>query len=93
MIVALSFTLAVLGFTLLALSLARHYRDIFGKTLSPMRGRTFRTAGCLLMAASMASAITAQGIGTGLVLWFALLTVAALIVGLSITYRDKWWRI
>lgn len=93
MMVALSFTLALTGLALLAVSLARHYRDLFGKTLPLVRGRAFRAGGWLAIAVSLTGAIAAQGFGIGIVLWFALLNVAALCVGLLITYRDKWWRI
>jgi len=93
MMVALSFGCAILGFALLALSLTKHYRDLFGKILPVRRGRVFRIAGWLLLGASMIGAIAAQGFAFGIILWVALLNVAALIVGLSISYREKWWSI
>jgi hypothetical protein len=92
MMVALSFLLALLGFALLALSLAKHYRDLVGGPLPVLRGRVFRVAGWLLLGASMMGAMAEQGFGIGIVLWVALLTVAALIVGLAISYRDTWRR-
>ncbi len=92
MMVASSFLLALLGFALLALSLAKHYRDLLGKTLPVALGRMFRGVGWLLLAASLMGAIAGQGFAIGIVLWTALLTAAALLVGLSISYGDRWWR-
>lgn len=92
MMVVLSFGFAIVGFALLALSLAKHYRDLFGRILAVQRSRAFRIAGWLLLGASMIGAIAAQGVAFGIILWAALLNVAALIVGLSITYRETWWR-
>ncbi len=92
MMAALSFLLALLGLALLAVSQAKHYRDLFGTSLSVGRGRALRATGWPLLAASLAGMIAAQGLAIGIVLWTGLINVAALIVGLSIAYSNQWRR-
>lgn len=84
--------LAVAGFALLALSLAKHHRDLLGKIPSRTAERSLRAGGWLLLGASLLACISAAGVSIGLVLWTAVLTVAAIAVALLITYQDLWRR-
>ncbi|WP_313440174.1 DUF3325 domain-containing protein [Novosphingobium sp.] len=84
------FLSAVSGFACLALSMARHYRDLFGKALSRPVERAFRLSGWSLIAVSFAIATASQGPAIGPVLWLGLLTPAAQVVVFMLTYRDRW---
>ena len=81
--------LALAGFAALALSMKKHHRDLFGAP--PPRGRAmaFQAAGWTLLALSIMPCVIESGWSVGLVLWFGLLTVAALVVALSMTYGPR----
>lgn len=89
---AVSFLLALTGFAMLSLSMAKHQRDLLGCGLSRSWEIGLRCAGWLSNSASLASSIRAAGVSIGIVQWAAFLTLAALIVALALTYKEKWWR-
>jgi hypothetical protein len=91
MMLLLAFALAVTGFALLAASLVKHHRDLFGHgPVAPLETK-LRIAGWLALAASLALSIVEAHL-IGLVLWVGLLNAAALTVSLLLTYKEKWWR-
>ncbi|MFC3226732.1 DUF3325 domain-containing protein [Marinibaculum pumilum] len=83
----LALLLALLGFALLALAMHKHHRDILGRPLPPRRALGLRTAGWSLLALAFATSIAGAGWAIGPVLWFALITVAALAVAMMVTLR------
>jgi hypothetical protein len=89
----LIFLPAVLGLAVLALSMPRHHRDLLAKPPSRIMERALRMIGWAFMAVSFAIAIAIEGMTIGAVLWIGLLTVAAQLVALMLTYRDRWRRI
>ncbi len=92
MMTILALLLAVVGFVLLALSLPKHHRDLLGTMPSRTVERAFRASGWLLLGTSLLTCIATSGVSIGLVLWTAVLTVAAIAVVLLITYQDLWRR-
>lgn len=86
----LAFLSAVSGFACLALSMARHCRDLFGKVPSRSIQRVFRIVGWVLMIISIGLTVSSEGPAIGPVLWFGLLTPAAQATVLMLTYRNRW---
>lgn len=87
-----AFLLLLCGFAALALSMPKHHRDLFGCALQPALGRALRWGGWASLALALVTAITGSGVSVGIVLWFGLATLAALIVAVMLTYRSLWWR-
>ena len=81
--------LTLAGFVLLALSLPRHHRDMFGTTPPEPRSRWLRATGWALLALSPIASITVFGWAVGLVFWVGGLMVAAFCVALFFTYAAK----
>lgn len=82
----LSLVLSCAGFGSIALSMRRHHQDVFGKAPGRLRKLMLGTAGWLLLGASIWPAIARDGVSIGLTFWFGIITVAALIVAMSLTY-------
>lgn len=86
MIVLLAFVLMCLGFGALALSITKHHRDVVGVSVSPSRQKVLRLSGWVLLGFSLVLTLIARGPSIGLATWVGLLTVAALLVAVSLTY-------
>lgn len=84
--------LSFAGFAALAVSMARHHRDLFGRPPERRLMLALRAAGWLLLAAAFAPAIRHSGPAIGIVLWFGIATLTAMSVALMLTYRSWWWR-
>ncbi len=84
----------LLGFSLLALSLNRHYQQVAGRTkrLSKIKIKWFRIAGYGILCVSAAIIIVLKGFAVGMTYWLALATLDALCIALILTYRAKWLR-
>lgn len=78
--------LATAGLAAIALSMHKHHRDLFGRPPSRPRGLALAGAGWIILALSFWACIVASGWAIGPVLWIGLLTVAAIIVVLVLTY-------
>jgi len=89
----LTLVLLLTGFAALAFAMPKHHRELFGPLPSRGLKLTFVVTGWLLLAASIAPAIIDHGISVGLVFWFGIATVAALVVAMLLTYRKLWWRV
>ncbi|MBL27182.1 MAG: iron transporter [Rhodospirillaceae bacterium] len=78
--------LALSGFAALALAMDKHHRDLFGSP--PPRGRAIalRAVGWVLLSMSLAASGASSGPSVGPVLWCGLMTVAAILVALVLTY-------
>lgn len=86
MMVLAALILATAGFAGLALSMHKHHRDLFGKPPSRPRALAFAGAGWTLLALSFGASIVASGWAIGTVFWIGILTVAAFVVVLALTY-------
>lgn len=77
---------ACLGFAALALAMDRHFEGCFGRGRQPGRLRPFlRVGGALGLAASLLASIAARGAAQGWVLWFGVMTAAAMAVVLVLS--------
>ncbi|MEN3159389.1 DUF3325 domain-containing protein [Alkalimonas sp. NCh-2] len=83
----LVFLLAVIGFTGLALSLDRHYRQVWQSLPSKQQRWRWRLCGWFCLLLSLVVSLNRSNWDHGLVFWFALLTLAALSVVLILSYR------
>ncbi|TBN44462.1 DUF3325 domain-containing protein [Pseudomonas sp. BGI-2] len=77
------------GFTVLCLSMDRHHADLLGCKSSARRRKTFKLSGWLLLAVSLWAAVSKTGWGLGLVEWFAVLMLSALLLVLMMPYRPR----
>ncbi len=82
--IGLSLVLCFSGFSALCLGLARHHEQVFGR--KPAQ----RTAWALrLLACAIIPAVMALGMSVGLACWAALLSLAAALLVLLLTYRPR----
>lgn len=85
----LSLALCFSGFVALCLSIDRHHEQILGKRPHAATRLTLRLAGWLALATAAAPCINPLGVSVGLTLWAALLSVAALLQVLLLTYAPR----
>jgi hypothetical protein len=78
------------GFSILALAMNRHHKQIWRREPSRRRQWLLRLAGSWLLLSSLGLCQAQVGWASGLVWWTGLLTVAALLVILLLTYRPNW---
>ena len=82
---------AVSGLGALAMVMQRHEHAFFsGKGAGRMRRVMFRLSGSLMLVAALRLCVREEGVGVGLVLWCALLTVAAWAVVALMVSRGRW---
>jgi len=79
--------LCYIGFTALCLSMSRHYGDLFGGSLSIIRGTVLRLSGWTALLLSLWIALVSQGLGQALVQWFAALMGSAVSLVFVMSYR------
>ena len=77
------------GFTALCLSMDRHHVELSGRKPSARRRHCLKLGGWLLLALSLWAAVSATGWGLGLVEWFAVLMLSALLLVLLMPYRPR----
>ncbi len=77
------------GFAILALSMAKHHRDVFGIPGSSHRRLAARVLGWGLLGLSLLSCQATWGAAIGTVVWFGLMTVTALLVAVGLTYAPR----
>ncbi len=77
------------GFTALCLSMDRHHADVLGRKPSARRRHVMKFGGWLLLGVSLWAAVWATGWGLGLVEWFAVLMLSALLLVLLLPYRPR----
>lgn len=86
---AASALLALTAWLALALAMARHQRDLLGRTLAAPHARWLHLAGWLLLAASAVPLIQHWDTLTGLSIWGALISLPALVLVLAIAARAR----
>jgi hypothetical protein len=82
----LAFALSLAGLGALALSQAKHHRELTGLALSPARRRALRIAGWTALAVATASCLHSFGVGYGLVVETALLNASGIVLTLALAY-------
>lgn len=86
--------LGVLGLAYLAMatvsaSMGRHQHSVLGRELGPAGTRLLRLGGWLLLAVALAPAVMTWGASVGVAGWLGMLTVAAMGVGLLLSYAPR----
>ncbi|TDV51733.1 uncharacterized protein DUF3325 [Pseudomonas helmanticensis] len=87
MLLALLLTYA--GFAALCLSMPRHHDELLGHKPSVRRRQCLKLAGWFLLGLSLWAAVSANGWSFGLVDWFAVLMLSALVLVLLLPYRPR----
>lgn len=77
------------GFTALCLSMERHHAELLGRRPTLVMCRRLKLAGGLLLAVSLWAAVSTTGCALGLVDWFAVLMLSALLLVLLMPYRPR----
>jgi hypothetical protein len=80
---------SVAGFAALCMAMSRHQRDVLGRLLPIATTRWLKCGGWVALAAAWAVAAAAEGPGLGSVYWAGVLTLAALVVSLTITRLSR----
>ena len=84
---------AYLGFALLALSQARHWRRVSGAEPQPrVRARALRAFGSLALLLALGLALLRDGPGFGTLLWATAISLAAAAVAVTLAWRPAWLR-
>lgn len=77
------------GFACMALSMAKHYRQVFLAEPTKRGARMRRMAAWLLLCVSLVPAVTDDAASVGIVLWTGVLTVSAFSVTMLLTYWPR----
>lgn len=85
----LALLLCYAGFTALCLAMDRHHVELLGRKSSLRRRQGLRLAGWALLAVALWAAVAVAGWGLGLVQWFAVLMLSALLLVLLLPYRPR----
>ncbi len=88
----LAFLLAYAGMTVLSLSMRRHYQTAcpHGSGFMLKYQRPARIIGLLFLLLALQLSIVHHDAGTGSVMWFGHLTIAALTIAIMHSYRPLW---
>lgn len=82
-----------LGFVLLALSQDRHWHHLGGTYHCPKRVLVLlRSAGYALLTGALVLAVGHEGAGFGSLLWATMLSIGAVAVVCTLTWRARWLR-
>ena len=92
MIIFIETLLHVFGFTLISLSLARHYGQVNKKRkqLSTRLLWVYRLSGYVLLLAGVVLAIYVWGIMLGLVYWLAYATLVTFLLSLILAFKPNY---
>ena len=85
----LALLLCYSGFTALCLSMDRHHAELLGHKTTAGRRKLLKLAGWSLLAVSPWTLVSRIGWGLGLVEWFAVLMLSALLLVLLLPYRPR----
>lgn len=85
----LAYGILQLGFCLLSLSLKKHYRSMFQKSLTEHQVQVFKITGLSLVAISGLIYGNQYGVGLGLVWWFTMMCPATLILAMIFTQKQR----
>jgi hypothetical protein len=92
LLVLLLILLLIVAFTLLSLSLSRHYSDVTNKRqrLPQHFILLFRFVGYGFLLVSVTLSITLWGLGLGLVYCFGTATIVVTLLSMVLTFKPKW---
>jgi hypothetical protein len=82
--------LAQSALTALCLAMPKHYAQVWRHEGSPPRRTLLRAAGWLGLIATVTLCVTADGVGVGLVMFCAVVTLAGSCVAWLLPYRARW---
>lgn len=85
----LIFASAFAGFGALCLSMERHARQVFGILPDALHRLLASVVGWALLACSLAPALERYGTSIGIAAWLGFLNLAAIAVGLLLTYAPR----
>ena len=88
-----SFAWATCGFLCLALTINRHYYDVFGTSRPPLRQSRFiglQLLGWSSLLLSLTCAVLYKGWAVGATAWMGVITVIAFLLMLLLTYKPNW---
>ncbi len=86
-----AFSAALGGFAALGLAMERHFQDSFGRNATPGRWRPWlQVAGVAGLVLSLGACLSVQGPTQGWVLWWGVLTAAAIAVVAVLGYAPRW---
>ena len=83
------FGLAYAAMAALALSMSRHQEQFIGRELAPQQVRALRAGGWVLLALALQPALAAWGTQVGIAGWLGVLSLAALAIGLQLSYAPR----
>lgn len=87
-----AFGLALWGFSLLALSQARHFETVHACPPPTGTRTASRMAGFTAIGLCLPLCIVSEGAGFGSLLWLLLISAAAMAIALTLTWRPRWLR-
>lgn len=94
MLLAGMFVSAYWGFACLALNQGRHWQQVTGRPFRPDAPvRTLRAASVLLLSLAFLLALKRDGLEFGSLLWATTISLAAICVALTLTWRPAWLRL
>lgn len=84
--------LQLLGFTLLSLSLSRHYSQVINNAIRPTKRMILgmRISGYILLFLAVFFALNSWGVALGLVYSFATVTLVATLLTTLLTYKPNY---
>jgi hypothetical protein len=81
---------SLIGFAALALALGRHHRQVWRREPSARRRWLLRAVGTACLLAGLLLCAAQVGWAQGLIWWAGLLSIAALLVSLLLSFRPNW---
>lgn len=88
---ALASLLTYAGLASLAFAMPRHHRTVFRRDDAAGLRLALRTAGWLLLAASVAASFRRHGAELGAIAWFAAAAAAGLVLTFVLAYAPRYW--
>ena len=85
----LSFALSFTAFSAIALGTERHAKQVFGRLPAQGVRQALTASGWLLLLASLPPALAARGPSIGSLNWLGYLSIAAVVIGLMLSYRPR----
>jgi uncharacterized protein DUF3325 len=82
--------LAWVGMSCFCVAMTRHHRAVFGGTPARRTRLLLRVTGTMLLALSLAAAVSGAGWAFGSVQWGCAISVSALAMVLLVSYRPRW---
>ncbi len=86
-----AWVLSVAGMACLALSMPRHYSEVFSSTIKPSIMMSLRALGWALLAGALAPCVAVWGLSIGIVVWVSL-QVPAVLVAVLLLATQPWQR-